>query len=191
MRHLACGTVFTRLRSHSHVAMNVIVEPLKAVYIINPFRSVIDFEMVRNDLPGVSAKEQIVQIRSIRTRPLRGRAILIVEGVLDVLVVSRPRGFIVASDGLGGQHFDIFGLITPDLVPMEASLRVVRKFELVKGIVHRFIIRLSRTTNIDRFRHEDDWDPVRVLLLVDQLFTGQQRVKIRDTEFWQNGMLLA
>jgi hypothetical protein len=27
--------------------------------------------------------------------------------------------------------------------------------------------------------------------LVDQLFMGQQRVKIRDTEFWQNGMLLA
>jgi hypothetical protein len=74
---------------------------------------------------------------------------------------------------------------------MEASLRVLRKFELVEGIVHRFIVRLSRTTNIDRFRHEDDWDPVRVLLLVDQLFTGQQRVKIRDTEFWQNGMLLA
>jgi hypothetical protein len=87
-------------------------------------------------------------------------------------VVSRPRGFIVASDGLSRQHFDIFGLITPDLVPMEASLRVVRKFELIEGIVHRFIVRLSRTTNIDHFRHEDDWDPVRVLLLVDQLFTG-------------------
>jgi len=38
MGHLARGTIFTRPRSHSHVAMNVIVEPLKAVHIINPFR---------------------------------------------------------------------------------------------------------------------------------------------------------
>lgn len=145
--------------------------------------------MVRDDLPGVSAKEKVVQICRIRARSLRRRCVLIVEGVLDVRVVSRTGGFVVASDGLFGENLSVSRPIK--LVPTKAWLRVVGEVELVKRIVNWFIVRLSRSTNVDCFRHEDDRDSVAVLRLANQFFSGQQRVEIGETKSRENGLLLA